>query len=118
MFLSLAVLVSLDNATITVKNPDGALVAPAVIGKPSTPTPEGVYLLEKAYSTVMKENILIFTRDDNGVTAIHRNLESRDPYLVSKSDKDNRLSKGCVGVSPEVFDMLWNEKQPIVLQVY
>lgn len=112
------VLVSLDKATITIENPEGAITAPAVIGKPSTPTPEGVYIAKRVYSEHLKQNILMFKEDDEGVTAIHVNLKKRAPQLKSSDHRDNRLSAGCVGVSQEVFDMLWKSKQPIILQVY
>lgn len=118
LFLSLVVLVSLDNATMVIKDSDGAITAPVVIGKPSTPTPEGVYLIEKAYSTQLKQNILVFKKDEDAVTAIHVNLKKRTPQLKSSDYRDNKLSNGCIGVSEDIFNKLWKHKQPIVLQVY
>jgi len=118
MFLSVVLLVNLDKASIFVEHPQIAFKAPVVIGKPSTPTPEGVYLLEKAYSTKLKMPILIFRRDESGVYAIHPNLKSRTNQIVSAAPEDNKLSAGCIGIQDKEFEKLWSIKQPIVLQVY
>ena len=116
--MTAVVLVSLAKSTLFIETPQVAINAPVVVGKPSTPTPEGVYLLEKAYSTHLKSNILIFRRDDTGVYAIHENLKNRNRQIDSVSTADNRLSGGCIGVRKKDFDKLWQMKQPIVLQVY
>jgi hypothetical protein len=118
MFLSIVVLVNIDQATVFVENPQVAFKAPVVIGKPSTPTPEGVYVLEKAYSTYLKMNMLVFKRDESGVYAIHPNLPSRTDQINSETTKDNKLSAGCIGMRQKEFDKLWNQNQTMILQVY
>lgn len=117
MLLSVVALVSLDKATIFVEHPEISIQAPVVIGKPSTPTPEGIYLLEKATHAKLGR-LLVFRREDNAVWAIHVNLPSRKKALDSESNADNYLSAGCIGVTPEVMNKLWNQKQQIILQVY
>jgi hypothetical protein len=118
MFLSIVVLVNLDQATAFVENPQVAFKAPVVIGKPSTPTPEGVYVLEKAYSTKLGMNMLVFKRDESGVYAIHPNLKSRTDQINSESPGDNKLSAGCIGMGQKEFDKLWKQNQTMILQVY
>ena len=118
MFLSIVVLVNIDQATVFVENPQVAFKAPVVIGKPSTPTPEGVYVLEKAYSSKLNMNMLVFKRDESGVYAIHPNLPSRTDQINSETNKDNRLSAGCIGMRQKEFDKLWKQNQTMVLQVY
>jgi hypothetical protein len=118
MFLSVVLLVNLNNATLTVDNPQVAFKAPVVLGKESTPTPEGIYLVEKAYSTKLKTNMLVFKKEDGAVWSIHPNLNSRKRQIESKGYSDNYLSKGCIGVSQETFTKLWDIKQSIVLQIY
>jgi hypothetical protein len=118
MFLSIVVLVNIDQATVFVENPQLAFKAPVVVGKPSTPTPEGVYVLEKAYSTKLKMNMLVFKRDESGVYAIHTNLPSRTDQIDSETTKDNKLSAGCIGMRQKEFDKLWNQNQTMILQVY
>lgn len=118
MFLSVVILVNLDKATAFVENPQVAFKAPVVIGKPSTPTPEGVYLLEKAHSSKLNMPMLIFRRDESGIYAIHPNLESRTHQINSETDRDNRLSAGCIGMRQKEFDKLWNTKEAMILQVY
>lgn len=118
MFLSVVLLASLDKGTVTVEHPQVSIKAPAVFGKPSSPTPEGVYLIQKGYSKSLNTNVLIFRRDDSGIYAIHPNLPNRTPQLKSAGVSDNYLSKGCIGVDQKVFDKLWAVKQTMVLQVY
>lgn len=118
MFLSVVLLASLDKATLFVEHPQVAFNAPAVLGKSTTPTPTGVYLLKKAYSQKLDMPILIFREDDGGVYAIHPNLKTRTAQIKSAPITDNYLSGGCIGVEASVFDKLWAIKQPVVLQVY
>jgi L,D-transpeptidase catalytic domain len=118
VFLSIVVLVNLDQATAFIEHPQVAFKAPVVIGKPGTPTPEGVYVLEKAYSSQLGTNMLVFKRDESGVYAIHPNLESRTNQINSETTKDNRLSAGCIGMRQKEFDKLWQQKQTMILQVY
>jgi L,D-transpeptidase catalytic domain len=118
MFLSVLLVASVDKAEVTVEHPELAFRIPAIFGKPSTPTPVGVYLVKKGYSKKLDMRILIFRRDDSGVYAIHPNLKSRNKYLDSPETVDNKLSAGCIGISDKYFDLLWTTKQPIVLQVY
>lgn len=118
MFLSIVVLVNLDQATAFVENPQVAFKAPVVIGKPSTPTPEGVYLLEKAWSSKLNMPLLIFKRSESGVYAIHPNLPSRTDQINSDTVLDNKLSAGCIGMRLKEFNKLWSQKQTMVLQVY
>jgi hypothetical protein len=118
MFLSIVALVNLDTATLTVEHPELAIEAPVVVGKPTTPTPEGLYVIEKAYSSYLNMPILIFRKDDDGIYAIHANIPSRHRQLASPTIADNRLSGGCIGVSSAEFDKLWRSKRVIVLQVY
>ena len=118
MFLSVVLLASLDKATLFVEHPQVAFKAPAVFGKPATPTPEGVYLLTRGYSKQLGMKLLIFRREDGMVWAIHPNLKSRTKQIKSETSTDNYLSAGCIGVEDEVFDKLWGIKQQMVLQVY
>lgn len=118
MFLSVLLSVSLDNAQLRVEHPEITLSVPVVVGKPSTPTPEGVYLVEKAYSTFLGGNILMFKREDGFIWAVHPNLPGRRRQLASESPADNRLSGGCIGVDADTFDKLWRRKETMVLQVH
>jgi hypothetical protein len=118
MFLSLLLSVSLDNARMRVEHPEITLNVPVVVGKSSTPTPEGVYLIEKAYSTHLGGNILVFRREDGFIWAVHPNLPSRRRQLASESSADNKLSGGCIGVDADTFGRLWRQKRAMVLQVH
>ena len=118
MFLSIVVLVNIHQATAFVENPQVSFKTPVVIGKPDTPTPEGIYLLEKAWSKKLNMPILIFKRGESGLYAIHPNLKSRTNQINSETIRDNNLSAGCIGMREKEFDKLWSQKQPIVLQVY
>lgn len=118
MFLSVVVLVNLDTATMVVRHPEMAFETPVVAGKPATPTPEGIYVLEKAYSATLDMPILIFRKDENIIYAIHSNLPSRQRNLQSLTITDNRLSGGCIGIEQKQFDKLWQSKKTMVLQVY
>lgn len=118
MFVSVVLYVSLADAKLTISHPELSMVVPVVVGKPSTPTPEGFYLLEKAYSTHLKTNMLVFKKDGKLVWALHPNLASRRAQINSSSPADNYLSGGCVGVRQEDFNRLWSMKQTMVLQVY
>lgn len=118
VFLTLLILVNLDRAELTVEHPQLNIKAPVIIGKPSTPTPVGVYLVKRGYSKQLGMRLLIFRREDNTVWAIHPNLPGRKAALESSDIGDNRLSGGCIGVSDKYFDLLWQNKTSIVLQVY
>lgn len=118
MFLSIVALVNLDTATMTVQHPEIAFEVPVVVGKPTTPTPEGLYILEKAYSSYLDMPILIFRKEDKVLYAIHRNMPTRHRQLTSATASDNMLSGGCIGISGDEFDKLWRAKRVIVLQVY
>lgn len=118
LFLTIAIAASLDKSEVSVEHPELTFRAPAIFGKPSTPTPTGVYLIRKAFSQKLNMPILIFREDESGVYAIHPNLKSRNKYLASPEITDNKLSAGCIGISDKYFDKLWATKQPIVLQVY
>ena len=118
MFLSVVVLVNLDNATMVVRHPELAFETPVVAGKPATPTPEGVYVLEKAYSATLDMPILIFRKDDNLIYAVHSNLPSRQRNLQSLTITDNKLSAGCIYIEQKQFDNLLNINKTIVMQVY
>ena len=118
MFLSVVILASLDRGTLFVEHPQVAIKAPAIFGKPATPTPPGVYLVTRGYSKQLDMKLLIFRREDGAVWAIHPNLKSRTKQIKSETPTDNYLSGGCIGVEAEVFEKLWNVKQTMILQVY
>lgn len=118
MFLSIVALVNVDTATMTVQHPELAFEVPVVVGKPTTPTPEGIYILEKAYSSYLNMPILIFRKEDTIIYAIHSNLPTRHRSLRTATVEDNKLSAGCIGISSDKFDELWRAKQVIVLQVH
>lgn len=118
MFLSVVLLVSLDKASLFVEHPSMTLRTPVVVGKPNTPTPTGIYLLEKAYSSKLKMRLLVFRRDEGVVYAIHPNLKSRESRLQSAGKGDNYLSAGCIGISEKEFNRLWDIKSTMILQVY
>lgn len=109
---------SLDNARLSSDTPGIAFTAPAIIGKPSTPTPVGVFALKRGYSTKLGMRILIVKRADDGIVAIHPNLQSRERQIKSPSPDDNRMSGGCIGVDEATFEKLWAARQEMVLQVY
>jgi hypothetical protein len=117
MLLSIVVLVELHNATLTVDHPELQMETPVVVGKANTPTPTGIYLLKKAYSTQLNMPVLVFMQDGNEVWALHPNLVSRTKQLQSVEVEDNSLSAGCVGLNDAQFDRLWNQKQTLILQV-
>jgi hypothetical protein len=110
--------VSLADARLAVRAPDLQLNIPAIVGRPSAPTPEGMYIIEKAYSSQLNMKMLMFRQEGNVVWAIHPNLPSRKRQLASTPAADNYLSGGCVGISPADFDKIWAVKQPMVLQVH
>lgn len=118
MFLTVVVYVSLFDARVSVEHPDISFKAPVVVGKASTPTPTGVYVLEKMYSSYLDMPILAFKREGKTIYAIHPNLSSRDRALRSATPDDNRLSAGCIGMDVKLFDKLYKSKMPLVLQVY
>ena len=118
VFLTIVILASVNRGEIVVEHPEVGIKSPAVFGKPATPTPTGIYTLDKFYSTKMKQNILVFRQDESGVYAIHANLKGRTPHLQSATPLDNFLSNGCIGVDQKTFDRLWDQKQQLILQVY
>lgn len=118
MFLSVVLLASLDKGEVFVEHPQVALKAPAIFGKPATPTPPGIYPVTRGYSKQLDMKLLIFRREDGMVWAIHPNLPSRAKQIKSSTPADNYLSGGCIGVEQKVFDTLWGIKQQMVLQVY
>jgi hypothetical protein len=118
MFTSVILYVSLADAKLTVSHPELSMTVPVIVGKHSTPTPEGFYLVEKAYSSHLKMNMLVFKKDGKSVWALHPNLVSRKAQINSPSVADNYLSGGCVGVRVNDFERLWSMKQTMVLQVY
>lgn len=122
MFLSVVIVASISGGMIRVEHPEMAFKTSAIFGKPSTPTPEGVYLVEKAYSTRLKSNMLVFRREDDAVFAIHPVVDvkgqNRRVRLETPGVADNRISGGCINISQAAFDKLWSVKSPIVLQVH
>jgi hypothetical protein len=122
MFLSVVLLASISKGEVFVEHPEIAFKSSAIFGKTGTETPVGVYQLEKAFSTRLQRNMLVFRKDDDGVYAIHPTVEvkgqNRQARLNSATPNDNRISNGCINVSQSVFDKLWLVKQPIILQVY
>lgn len=115
---TVVLLASLDRGTLFVEHPQLSFKVPAVFGKPATPTPAGIYLIERAHSSKLGMDILVFRREGNAVFAIHPNLKSRQRQLESGTPADNFLSGGCIGVEDSVFEKLWGVKQTMVLQVY
>lgn len=122
MFLSVVLLASINKGTLTVDHPEVAFNSNAIFGKTGTETPVGIYMLEKAYSTRLKRNMLVFRKEDDGVYAIHSVIEvkgqNRQARLDSTTPVDNRISNGCINIPQNVFDKLWAIRQQIVLQVY
>jgi L,D-transpeptidase catalytic domain len=122
MFLSVVVLASINKGQVFVEHPEIAFKTNAIFGKHGTETPVGVYVLEKAFSTRLNKNILIFRKDEDGVFAIHPVVDvkgqNRQARLQSVSVDDNRISNGCINISQEAFEKLWNTKQNLILQVY
>jgi hypothetical protein len=117
MLLSVVVLVELHNATLKVDHPELQINTPVIVGRKATPTPTGIYMLKKAYSTKLNMPVLVFMQDGNEVWAIHPSLVSRTKQLQSVEVEDNSLSAGCIGISDAQFDRLWNQKQTLILQV-
>lgn len=118
VFLSIMLSLSLDKARLSSDTPGFVFDEPAIIGKPATPTPVGVYILKRGYSTRLGMRILIMHRGDDGIVAIHPNLKSRERQIKSPSDTDNRISGGCIGVDAELFDRLWAARHEMVIQVH
>jgi hypothetical protein len=118
VLLSVLVLVELHTATLTVEHPELQIKAPVIVGRKATPTPTGIYLLKKAYSTKLNMPVLVFMRDEGAVWAIHPSLVSRAKQLQSVQFEDNALSAGCIGISDAQFERLWSEKRDLILQVY
>jgi L,D-transpeptidase catalytic domain len=118
MFMSTLIFVSLANARLVVDKPDLQINVPVIVGKPTSPTPEGVYIIEKAYSSYLGSRMLMFRKEGKTVWAIHPNLPSRKKQIDSSAFSDNYLSGGCIGISLNEFEKLWLVKQTIVLQVY
>jgi hypothetical protein len=118
MFLTVMVYVNLFDAKVSVEHPDVSFKAPVVVGKALTPTPTGVYVLEKMFSKQLNMPILAFKREGKTIYAIHPNLPSREKALKSETSDDNRLSAGCIGMDVKLFDKLYKSKRPLVLQVY
>jgi hypothetical protein len=118
MFLTTLLVVSLADARLRVEMPDLRLNVPVIVGKPASPTPEGIYVVEKAFSSHLDMKMLMFRREGNVVWAIHPNLPSRKRQIDSSASVDNFLSGGCIGISPVEFDKLWAVKQSMVLQVH
>ena len=122
VFLTIVILASIDKGTVFVETPNIAINTTAIFGKPTTPTPEGVYLLKKVYSTVLQQNILVFREDEDSLYAIHSTVnvkgQQREERLKSATPMDNKISNGCINIPQKDFDKLWNSKQQMVLQVY
>lgn len=122
MFLSVVVLASINKGELFVEHPEVAFKTNAIFGKQGTETPTGVYLLEKAFSTRLDRNILIFRKDDDGVLAIHSVIDVKGQNRMARLDSvtaiDNKISNGCINIKKEAFEKLWNTKKPIILQVY
>jgi hypothetical protein len=122
VFLSVVILASINRGEVSVEHPEVAFKTPAIFGKTGTETPTGVFLVQKAYSTHLKRNILVFMQDGDAVYAIHSTVpvkgQQREARLASASPMDNRISNGCINIDKRAFDKLWNVKKPLILQVY
>lgn len=118
LFLGLVVLVDLKAATLKVDHPELRLEAAAVVGKPATPTPVGVYALRRAHSSRLGMDILVFHKDGQAIWAIHPNIRSRARQLATPTPADNALSNGCIGIDAATFDRLWDTDHELVLQIY
>lgn len=81
----------------------------AIYGKPVTPTPTGTFSIQRVYSSHLKTNVIMFYRNGSGIYAIHVNLKSRNTQLNTLTPVDNHLSNGCIGVSEQLFNQLWND---------
>lgn len=122
MFLSVVLLASINKGEVFVEHPEVAFKSNAIFGKTGTETPVGVYVLEKAFSTKLQKNMLVFRKDDDGVYAIHPTIQvkgqNRQARLDSATPIDNKISNGCINIPQNIFDKLWSIKHPIILQVY
>lgn len=87
----------------------GSLCQPALYG---VATPVGTYVLQRAYSTRLHQDVIVFHRIGNDLLAIHRvwrgaPQQHRDQRLASPDPSDNVISSGCVNVGEAMFQKLW-----------
>jgi hypothetical protein len=80
------------------------------IGKSKPVTPAGNFVIEKAYSTKMREPIIMFIHGKKQVVAIHplylgKPGERRAERLASERVEDRRITNGCINVSADFFNM-------------
>jgi len=118
LFFGLVVLVDLKAATLKVDHPEFQLDTPVIVGKDATPTPPGIYSLNRAHSSRLGMDILVFIKDGQEIWAIHPNIRSRARQLATPTPADNALSNGCIGIDAAAFDQLWQTDHELVLQVY
>lgn len=117
MLKTVVLLASLQDASLTIHDNPAPITVPVIYGKPSSPTPEGFYVISKGYARNIRGRVLIFRREGSQVWAIHENLASRSQQLKTPGKHDNYLSGGCIGVDRETFNRLW-AMESIILQVF
>ena len=74
-------------------------------------TPAGTFKLTKYYSTRLKKNVLVFIEGNNILMAIHSvytgNVnQQRVERLQTSTASDNKITNGCINVTPEFFKRL------------
>jgi hypothetical protein len=102
------------NATITIvdnsKNLDGKslnrkVIFPMLYGDD---TPTGEFKLKHGFSSKLNERIIVFKEYPTYVYSIHplwlgNPKEDRKYRLASETPYDNKITKGCINVHPDLF---------------
>ncbi len=85
----------------------------ALVGKD---TPRGTYTLQQRLTSdpFYGGDVLQFKEDPDEVFAVHRvwrgrPAEQRERRLKSRDAKQRQVTKGCINVDPEVYDLLVRE---------
>lgn len=77
-------------------------------------TPAGTFQIEKVFSWVLNEPILVFIHGRSSVGAIHplwmkNPKQQRVQRLLSTTPNDNRITGGCINVDSKFFYSVLNE---------
>lgn len=87
----------------------GLFCQPALYG---VRTPEGMFTIKKVYVRKSRHYALLFARIDGRSYTIHpiwlgNPSQRRQERLASMTARDNVITGGCINVSGQMFDRLW-----------
>lgn len=87
-------------------------------------TPQGTYVVQQRLTddAFYGGDVLQFLEDEKEVYAIHRvwlgrPYEHRERRIKSRDPKQRHITKGCINVEPEIYDVLVKEHSTDILVI-